>query len=164
MSNSNNGSSEPKVRGRPPAHGLSTLKRAVRIHGNRVIDRRTSVGKALGAWRGQLITDLGGHDSLSIQEIALVDLAVRTKLILDSVDTWLLQQPSLISVRKRALLPVVRERTQLADALARYLGTLGLKRRPRPMPSLEDYLASRRSADSHHDDDRPGKGQEGSTA
>lgn len=152
MSNSDNGSSEPKVRGRPLTHGLSTLKRAVRVHGNRVIDRRTSVGKTLGAWRAQLIADLGGHDSLSIQEIALVDLAVRTKLLLDSVDTWLLQQHSLVNARKRALLPVVRERTQLADALARYLAMLGLKRRPKPVPSLEDYLASRKDNNGHPED------------
>lgn len=125
-------------------HGLTALKRTVRIHGSRAIDGRTTLAKTLGAWRAQLFADLGGHDSLSIQEIALVDLAVRTKLLLDSVDEWLLRQHSLVNVRKRALLPVVRERTRLADALARYLATLGLKRRTKPVPSLEDFLASHR--------------------
>jgi hypothetical protein len=125
-------------------HGLTALKRTVRIHGSRAIDGRTTLAKTLGAWRAQLIADLGGHDSLSIQETALVDLTVRTKLLLDSVDEWLLRQHSLVNMRKRALLPVVRERTQLADALARYLAMLGLTRRPKPVPSLEDYLASRR--------------------
>ena len=136
-----------KPRGRPATHGLTALKRAVRIHGSRAIDGRTSLGRALAAWRAQLIADLGGNDSLSTQEAALVDLAVRTKLILDSVDDWTLQQHSLVNGRKRTLLPVVRERTQLADALARYLAMLGLKRRPKRVPSLEDYLASRYGED-----------------
>jgi len=47
------------------------------------------------------------------------------------------------NVRRRALLPVVKERTQLADALARYLNLLGLERRSRPMPSLNEYLQGR---------------------
>jgi hypothetical protein len=152
MPSLNSDSTTLKLRGRPTTHGLTTLKRAVRIHGSRTIDGRTTLGRTLGAWRTQLIADLGGHDSLSIQETALVDLAVRTKLLLDSVDAWLLQQHSLVNVRKRALLPVVRERTQLADALARYLAMLGLKRRPKPVPSLDDYLASRKDNNGQPED------------
>src|SRR5262245_18394389 len=127
-------SMESKPRGGPKMHGLKSLKLAVRVHGSRAIDGRTTLAKTLAAWRAQLVADLGGHDSLSIQETAVVDLAVRTKLLLDSVDEWLLRQHSLVNVRKRALLPVVRERTQLADALARYLTMLGLTRRSRPSP------------------------------
>ena len=148
-------STASKLRGRPTTHGLTALKRGVRIYGSRAIDGRTTLGRTLGAWRAQLIADLGGHDSLSIQETALVDLAVRTKLLLDNVDGWLLQQHSLVNVRKRALLPVVRDRTQLADALARYLATLGLKRRPKPAPSLEDYLAARRDDDGMPEETGP---------
>jgi hypothetical protein len=68
---------------------------------------------------------------------------VRTKLMLDSIDARLLKQPSLVNVRKRAPLPVVRERTQLADAVARYLAALGLERRVKPVTPLHEYLASR---------------------
>jgi hypothetical protein len=32
--------------------------------------------------------DLGGPDAISTQQAALVDLAVRTKLLVDSVDTY----------------------------------------------------------------------------
>jgi hypothetical protein len=63
--------------------------------------------------------------------------------LLNSVDAWLFEQPSILNARKKALLPVVRERQQLADALARYLIALGLRRRPREVPTLRDYLASR---------------------
>ena len=73
---------------------------------------------------------------------------MRQKLLLESVDAWLLIQPSLVNGRKRALLPVVRERQGLADSLARYLAQLGLERRAKPVPSLDDYLRQRRPRSS----------------
>ncbi len=114
-------------------HGLTRLKVAVKDLGGRVIDGRTALGKSLARWRAGLLQDLGGSEVVSIQELAVVDLAVRTKLLLDSVDAWLLTQPSLVNARKRALLPVVLQRQQLADALARYMAQLGLKRRAKTL-------------------------------
>ena len=132
------GPADPKPgRGRPPTHGLRTLKRTLGELGGRVIDRRTALGKQLVAWKGALIRDLGGE--VSTQQEA--DLAVKTRLLLDSIDAWLLTQPSLVNARKKALLPVVRERQQLADALARYLGQLGLQRKARDVLPLHEYLA-----------------------
>src|SRR5262245_6482158 len=119
-------SSRPQEHSR---HGLHTLKRAVKELGRRAIDRRTALGKALTHWRQELIADLGGPDIVSTQQVALVDLAVTTKLLIESVDAWLLTQPTLINRRKRALLPVVLQRQQLADALGRYMSQLGLERR-----------------------------------
>lgn len=134
--------SKPAIHGHT-THGGYTLKRAAMKLGNRVIDRRTSIGKALAQWQAELVADLGGRAMISTQERALVELCVRTKLMLDSVDTWVLQQPTLINNRKRALHPAVVQRTQLADALSRYLSQLGLKRRARPVESLSDYLVGR---------------------
>ena len=86
---------DPKPgRGRPPTHGLRTLKRTLGELGGRVIDGRTALGKQLAAWKAALIRDLGGD--VSTQQDAIISLAVKTKLILDSVDVWLLQQTSLI--------------------------------------------------------------------
>jgi len=110
-------------------HGLYTLKRALLEADRGQIDGRSSIGRALNQWREALIQDLGGQDAISTQQETLVALAVKSKLLLDSIDAWLLMQPSLVNKRKKALLPVVRERSQLADALARYLGQLGLERR-----------------------------------
>ena len=120
-------------------HGLTTLKRAVNGIGNRakLIDKRTVTGRALAKWRNDLIADLGGD--ISTQQSALVDLAVKSKLILDSIDAWLLIQPSLVNARKKSLLPVVRERQALADGLARYLAQLGLHRQQREK-TLEELL------------------------
>jgi len=137
-----NGNGNSKKPPRPYAkHGLTTLKQAVKGLGGRVIDKRTQLGKALAKWRTDLIQDLGGRENISTQQEALVDLAVKSKLILDSIDSWLLTQPSLVNARKRSLLPAVRERQQLADGLARYLGMLGLERRGRDLPDLARELA-----------------------
>jgi hypothetical protein len=121
--------SEKKKELSNPGHDLATLKRAINELGRRAIDRRTVLGKALEQWRAHLIADLGGPDSVSTQQAAIVDLAVKTKLLVDSIDAWLLTRPTLINARKRALLPVVLQRQQLADALARYMTQLGLNRR-----------------------------------
>jgi hypothetical protein len=124
-----NGRGAPKGNHNAHKHGLTTLKNAVIKLGGRAIDGRYHVGRQLHKWRRELIADLGGQDSISTQQSALIDLAVKSKLLLDSIDAWLLTQPSLINKRKKALLPVVLQRQQLADALARYLGQLGLERR-----------------------------------
>jgi hypothetical protein len=125
--------------------GFYALKTTLRQLGPRVIDKRTSIGKALAAWRADLVRDLGGHDALSTQQHAMVELLCRQKLLLESIDAWLLVQPSLVNARKRSLLPVVRERQQVADALARYLAQLGLQRQTAPL----DVAALCAAADPH---------------
>ena len=120
--------------------GFYALKTTLRALGPRVLDKRTSLGKQLAAWKADLIADLGGDPSTG--QRAVIELAMRTKLLLDSIDAWLLTQPSLVNARKRALLPVVRERQALADALARYLVQLGLERRIKAVPDLKTYLAT----------------------
>jgi hypothetical protein len=130
-------------------HGLFSMKRAVRELGNRALDGRTSVAKALAEWKAELIDDLGGRQAISTQQTAIIDLAVKTKLMLDSVDAWLLTRSSIVDKRRRALLPIVRERQQLADALSRYLQVLGLERRSKPAVDLQSYVATRYGAEQH---------------
>ncbi len=129
--------------------GLYTLKRAVKELGGRAIDRRYTVGKALVKWRDEIVADLGGN--LSTSQLEIVDVAVRTKLILSSVDVWIIQQKSLVNARKRSLIPVARERTQLADSLVKYLTLLGLKR-----IAKGTELAPWDIADPEHDGDGNG--------
>lgn len=105
----------------------------------RALDKRTSTGKALAQWRKDLIRDLGGD--VSTQQDAIISLAVKTKLLLDSIDVWLLQQDTLINKRKRAVIPAVGQRQQLADALSRYMSQLGLERRAKPVLTPTEILA-----------------------
>ena len=69
---------------------------------------------AIRKWRAELIADLGGNDAISTQQVAIIDLAGKQKLLLDSIDTWVLSQPSLIDSRKRSVIPVVLQRQALA--------------------------------------------------
>lgn len=112
-------------------HGLNALKARVTVRGLQAIDRRTAAGRALMEWRDELVAALWGDPEVTPQEEALVEGAARTRLFLDHLDSWLLQQPSLILARKRSVVPALRERQALVDSLARLLGQLGLRRRPK---------------------------------
>jgi hypothetical protein len=124
-------------------HGTKALKRAIQTLGKRALDQRTTVAKALVAWRSDLIADLGGPEAVSTQELALIDEAVKTKLILDSIDAWLLSQETLINKRAKAVLPAVRDRNALVTTLRALLTDLGLRRRVREAQDLGAYLADR---------------------
>ena len=126
-------------------HGLARQKAAFSKRGVHALDRRTRAARELIQWRNDLVSDLGGEEAVTTQQHAVIDMAVRTKLLLDSVDAWLLTQPSLINKRKKSLLPVVQQRQHLADSLSKYMGQLGLERKMKPTPSLQDYLANKES-------------------
>lgn len=143
---------KPPKRPRPyQKTGLTRLRSTINKLGGRVIDRRTVLGKALDAWRRELVADLGGAEALSTQQRALVDVAVRSKLMLDSIDAWLLTQKSLVSAKRKALLPAVRERASLAASFQATLKDLGLERKARELPTLEAYLSQRNALLIAHD-------------
>ncbi len=131
-------------------HGLNVLKGALKNCSGQEgwLEDLGDVGEALKAWRMALVEDLGGEDHISAMERSIVELATKTQLLLSSIDKFLLEQPSLVNKRRRQLFPVVLQRQQLADALARYISQLGLKRRPKPAPSIQDYLAARQDTES----------------
>ena len=126
-------------------HGLYAMKQSIKTLGNRTVDQRTAVGKALAEWRADLLHDLGGETSVSTQEMALVHEAVTTKLILDSINTWLLSQHSLINKRTRAVIAVVRDRNTLVTTLRGLLGDLGLSRRSKTVTDLTTYVETKAS-------------------
>jgi hypothetical protein len=126
--------------------GLRALKSRVTVRGLAAIDRRTTAARTLLDFRRELLDDLGGESSISAARLALVEIAVRTRLYLDHIDAFLMAQSSLIVKRARLrgrLLPLVEQRQRLAESLARLLGQLGLERRtPEPL-DLREYLARR---------------------
>ena len=117
----------------------------MKVRGLQAIDRRTVTAQALLAWRTELLADLGGETAVSAQQLTLVEVAVRTRLYVDSLDAWILEHGSLVNARRRAVHPVVRERQQLVDSLARLLGLLGLHRRRPKTVDLSTYLRTRYS-------------------
>ena len=139
----------PGKTGMPPqcqhvGHGLYAMQRAVGELRDTPdwLDSLGPVGEAVRAWQASLMQDLGGDDGISAQQRVVSDLASKTYVLLASVDDWLLRQ-SPINKRKKSLHPVVRERQQLADSLARYMAQLGLERRQKPVQSLSEYLENR---------------------
>jgi hypothetical protein len=133
------------------SHAYKPLKRAVKVLGTKVVDRRTHQGRALVHWRAELIADLGGVENLSTQERALVDEAVMTRLIISNLNVWMLQQKSLVSGRNRGALPVVLHRNGLVATLKGLLEALGLQRRAKKVLSLEmiaaEYEAKKEAAE-----------------
>ena len=87
-------------------------------------------------------SDLGG-DLTRAQE-TILEAAAQAWVIVASLDDWIARQPSLVT-RKRTVLPVVVQRMQIAEGLARNLERLGLEREAKPVPELTAYLASRPS-------------------
>jgi hypothetical protein len=56
-------------------HGLTMLKKAVRVLAERAIDRRTALGRAVEDWRHSSLQDLGGVDQTFDQQRQVIDLA-----------------------------------------------------------------------------------------
>jgi hypothetical protein len=84
--------------------------------------------------------DLGG-DLTRAQE-TILEATAQSWVILSSLDDWIARQPSLVT-KKRQVLPVIVQRMQIADSLARNLERLGLERRAKPVPDLTAYLAAK---------------------
>jgi len=138
--------------------GIYALKRAVQTLGSRTLpSSRTALGRALREWRGSLIADLGGEGTITTQQLALVDMAVRSKLLVDSVDAYVLGMPSPINKRSRCLYPVIRERQGLVSQLQSLLRDLGLERRVKRLPDLSSYLATKGTWDEDSPE-RTGRG------
>jgi hypothetical protein len=137
--------------------GLAKLKAGITKLGSRAIDGRYRVSRAMAQWRKDLIADLGGEENISVQQRALVEMAATSKLLLGSVDAWILSQPTLFT-RQKTLLPVVLQRQVLANGLMQCLKELGLKRTIPPPKSLADLMAELSGSDEPVTDDGKGNG------
>jgi hypothetical protein len=136
-------------------HGLHTLMRRVNARGIGALDGRTVAVRAVTAWRSALLADLGGEANVSTQRLAIVDSAVRTKLFLDHVDVFLMQQESLVNKKRRSVIPALKERQVLVDSLNRSLSLLGLERQQRAIPTLHEYIAERETKPRGPDEEEP---------
>jgi len=77
--------SVPAVRG--PRHGLMALKNVVNLRGFHAVDRRTAGARHILKWRRELVRDLGGNAAISAAQGGLIEIAVRTRLLLDHCAT-----------------------------------------------------------------------------
>jgi hypothetical protein len=78
-------------------------------------------------YRADLIHDLGGQEALSAAQLHIVDLAVRDRLLLDTLDAALTDRP-LFNRKRKTVAPALEARFRMADSATRRLVALGLKR------------------------------------
>ena len=75
----------------------------------RAIDRRTVLGAELARRREQIISDAGGQENLTELKADLIEQYLRTVILIENVDSYLFQQPSLVRMRvptKPPLIPI----------------------------------------------------------
>ena len=116
--------------------------------------------RAIKAWKSEIVEALGGEEVLSPQRRTLLELASRSKLVLDHADAYLLDLPSLINRRKKTFIPLVDQRERVAEALARRLVQIGLDRVERdggtlPEPWVEKVQPHPVEMDSEQHDPAP---------
>ena len=131
---------------------LRGLMAKVSTKGLRALDGRSAGYRALMEWKAELLRDLGGEESLSAQEKVLVDVALRTKLFIDHVDLFLMEQESLVNRKRRSTYPVVQQRNSLVNVLLNVMGQLGLERREKRLPALDEYLKGAATREHSADD------------
>jgi hypothetical protein len=119
------------------------MRKTLRTLTTKRVDGRSAVAVAVRRWKADIRHDLGGD--LTRGQETVLEAAAQSWVILSSLDDYIARQPSLVT-RKRQVLPVVMQRMQIADGLARHLERLGLARRAREVADLGTYLARRVTA------------------
>jgi hypothetical protein len=114
------------------------MRRTLRALTTRRLDGRSTIAVAVRHWKEDVRRDLGG-DLTRAQE-TILEAAAQSWVILSSLDDWIARQPSLVT-KKRQALPVVLQRMQIAEGLARNLERLGLERRARHVDILAQAAA-----------------------
>jgi hypothetical protein len=134
--------SRPKARRQYRKSGVFGLQRALKRRGLKALDGRSSLARNVAAWRTEVTQDLGGD--LSRAERTVLDMAAAGVALLHIIDAWVGAHPEqLVNGRKRSVAPVVRERIAVAAHVKDLLVTLGIKRRPKPAPTLAEYFAQK---------------------
>jgi hypothetical protein len=95
-----------------------------------VMDGRSRLARELRDRLSALVADLGGEDALSHAQRSLCQRAVWLELCIEHEETRIAEGGG-IDIAPHA---------QLVGTLLSIFKTLGLKRQPRPTPSLRDYL------------------------
>jgi hypothetical protein len=122
------------------AHQLTPLLKAVKRNGLGALDQRSSLAKATGKLRSELVTDLGGEESLSVQQLKIVDEFLKRFVMLESIDAWIFRQPALMNKRTKSLFPIMIQRMTIGDGMLRCLRELGLERKAKQIPTVQDYI------------------------
>lgn len=137
-------------------HGAWSLKRALNTGR---LDMRSEAGQAIKRLQTRLETDLGGADNLSTQERLIVDRIVKKALIVEALESYALSRRTIFKRNGELIGCLGRHYLSYTEALRRDLQALGLQRRAKDVPNLQDYLQARArqtdGAEPGHDMDTP---------
>jgi hypothetical protein len=136
---------------------MHALKSAVKVKGLWAIDKRSLAAKALFRWKRDLIAQLGGIDEVTPAKMCLVDLATRTRLFIEALDAFLVEQKSLINRSQKSVIPVLLERQQLVDSMGKLLKQIGLQRQHGKVLSLKEYWST--PLEVGHDEAKDGEAE-----
>ncbi len=116
----------------PPARRRSKRATRPQLLTRASLDSRTNAAKAFDRLAAAIEADLGGREQCSAIQLALIEAFCGSAVTLDALNA------------KLALgLPVdVSQHSQCVGAMVRVASRLGLQRVPKPVQSLQDYLAS----------------------
>jgi hypothetical protein len=131
-----------------PRTGLLALKAKVKLRGLGAIDKRTLAARHLLSWRRDLIEALGGEREINPQQRRLVELATRVSMYIDHADGVLMARNSLVT-RRWKLIPLVEQRTRLAEHQVNILGRLGLERQRPPALDIALEIQRQRNGLAH---------------
>ena len=99
------------------------------------LDGRTAIARVIRDRLEDLQTDLGGRDQLSYQQRSLTKRAVWMECIIEQQEIALSRGEAVDQGKL----------TQAVNSLIGLLKTLGLERKAKDVPTLQQYLASRAS-------------------
>jgi hypothetical protein len=127
-----------------PRTGLNALKARVMLRGLAAVNRRTKAAREVVRWRRELIDDLGGEERLTAASRTRIETIVRTKLLLEHLDSHLLEYGTLFGKKGHLRAPVkaiLSERNRMADSVERGLAALGQQGKAGPaLPAIADLV------------------------
>jgi hypothetical protein len=128
-------------------HGYRALKRRVLIFGNDAVDKRTTGGREIALWIEGQLNHLGGKDEVTHPELTLVKRASVLEVLIRHVETDILGRGILLGRGKSKPHPLLADYRQLLREQRETLTLLGLKRRPKKIVSLNEYVEKKYPTD-----------------
>jgi hypothetical protein len=123
---------------------MDARKTAVMLRGFVRVDRRSLAARGVLKWQAQIVAELGGEGALTPIRRARIETASRTKLLLDHIDSHLLEPRTLFARKgrlRKEMRPLLDLRQRMAESFERALSALGLaQKHGAPLPSLDDLV------------------------
>jgi hypothetical protein len=123
---------------------MDARKTAVMLRGFVKVDRRSAAARGVLKWQQQVVAELGGEAALTPIRRARIETASRTKLLLDHIDSHLLEPRTLFARKgrlRKEMRPLLDLRQRMAADFERGLAAIGqVAKGAGPLPSIADLV------------------------